>query len=249
MKTTPTRAVLFNGPASSGKDDAINHLLATGWDFTRRECKDHLHKLTQSLFCISPVKYWGIYNNRAAKEEPNPHFRVTLQSDNLIKLGEALSVRISDIMYRSPLRVLVDKTGSRKGESIMTVQLNLSIREAVIYVSEVLCKPTHGEEYFGIVRAGSVVLGEEDIIDGSASAFVVGGEVVCDEVPPLIDRLGEENVLLIRVHREGYTFKGDSRRYIPDGVVPNTVDVYNDSTLGEYFRKVKVEVSRFYNFK
>ena len=79
-------------------------------------------------------------------------------------------------------------------------------------------------------------------IDDSASAFNIDGDIVCDEVPPLIEKLGQENVLLIRIHREGFTFEGDSREYVPDGVVYNTIDLYNvdeEEFYEEVLRTVK----------
>jgi hypothetical protein len=54
-----------------------------------------------------------------------------------------------------------------------------------------------------------------------------------------------ENILLIRIHRDGYTFEGDSRDYIPDGVITNTVDIDNNGTLEDYLKKVETVVRGF----
>jgi hypothetical protein len=113
----------------------------------------------------------------------------------------------------------------------------LSQREAMIYISEVVMKPKFSNNYFGVARAKAIQDGE--IAVDSSTGFV-------EELPPLIERLGQENILLIRIHREGTTFEGDSRNYIPDGVITNTVDV--NSVYGEltkYLEDVENVVSKF----
>lgn len=37
-----------------------------------------------------------------------------------------------------------------------------------------------------------------------------------------------ENYLLVRLHRDGMDFTGDSRSYLPDAGFWNTIDVYNE---------------------
>ena len=94
-----------------------------------------------------------------------------------------------------------------------------------------------GSGYFGVARAKAIQEGE--IAVDSSTGFV-------EELPPLIERLGQENILLIRVHREGATFEGDSRNYIPDGVITNTVDVNSVyGKLTEYLEEVERHVEEF----
>lgn len=128
--------------------------------------------------------------------------------------------------------VIVKNTGNRN--------VKLSIREAMIFVSEVMCKEKFGLDYFGVARANSVRHAEV-IVDGS-TGFV-------EELPPLIEKLGQENILLIRVHRNGCTYDGDSRNYIPDGVIHNTIDIDNNSSLGGYFNQVEEAVQKFLGVK
>jgi len=53
------------------------------------------------------------------------------------------------------------------------------------------------------------------------------------EALPIIDQFGADNVLLVRVHRDGKTYAGDSRGYIS---LPRiiSVDVENNGTIEEY---------------
>ena len=122
-------------------------------------------------------------------------------------------------------------------------EYKLSVREALIYTSEVLCKEHFGSDVFGHNRANAIQEGET-IIDDSTAAFDVNGKIVADEIYPLIDRIGNENILLIRIHREGFDFSGDSRRYVPDGVCKNTVDIYNVDEL-EFYQEVDKVVTEF----
>lgn len=243
-KLKNTKVILLNGPAGCGKDVALEHIgdtaLAgrwTSWKVVRRECKDKLHKLTQELFCVNPVRYWEIYNDRSFKELPLPDFRVTISTPDRDLLEHSLGYNIQeDSVYRNPSLLV--------GGKVAKFTVNLSIREAMIYVSEVICKPRWGEDYFGVARANS--LQEYELaVDASSAAFERNGEITCDEIPPLLERVDMEDILLLRIHRPGFTYEGDSRRYIPDGVIDNTVDVYNNGTLEEFFDKVGDEVNMF----
>lgn len=216
-----SKAILCCGPANAGKDVSIMDLKNKGYPLVVRECKDVLHQLTQTLFCVEDSRYWQIYNDRGLKEVPLPDFKIKLDNGEREKLGKIIG---------QPIRWAWEEDAAKEG------YYYLSIRQAMICVSEVICKPRFGSNYFGLARANSIQEGEV-IVDGSCG-FV-------DELDPLIDKLGQENILLLRIHRNGYTFEGDSRSYIPDGVINNTIDVYNNSTEGEYFKEVEHHVRSF----
>lgn len=219
-KLIKSKAILFNAPKLAGKDFAINHLKGVlASPLVTREAKDKLHLLTREFFCLSEQRYWEIYNDRSLKEAPLEEFNIQFDFQDLTHLSAILGYEVDGIQ-RNP-------TGYSR---------NLSIREAMIYVSEVICKPRFGDNYFGIARAKSV-LDNEIIVDGSC-----GFE---EELPPLIERLGQDNILLIRVHRNGCTFDGDSRNWIADGVIRNTVDVYNNGSEESYLRQVENIVKGF----
>jgi hypothetical protein len=118
----------------------------------------------------------------------------------------------------------------------------------MIYVSEVIVKPRWGEDWFGKERVRYIRSVEDTYSENSSSIlFTDDSCAFIDELRPLIKHITQENILLIRVHREGYTFEGDSRRYIPDGVIYNTYDVDNNGSEQEYFDKVEDVVRKFLN--
>ena len=236
-----SKIILFNGVKSVGKDEAITYLRSLGYPLVRREAKGKLHTLTQEFFCVDQERYWEIYEDRVLKETPLPEFQINLTWDysDYCYLEELLGYDLqgSDLEDRNEVDKLWELRYKNHPEDASGTCLNLSIREAMIYISEVVMKPRFGENYFGVARAKAIQEGE--IAVDSSTGFE-------EELPPLIERLGQENILLIRVHREGATFEGDSRSYIPDGVITNTVDV--NSVYGEltdYLGEVEKVVSKF----
>jgi hypothetical protein len=217
-----SKIILLNGVKSLGKDEAIHHLRSLGYPLVRREAKGKLHELTMAFFCIQPERYWEIYEDRVLKETSLKEFEIILE-DYEIK-----------VMERSFGEVHIDRFQEHLPH--LTVCW-LSIRQAMIYISEIICKPRFSNNYFGVARAKAIQEGE--IAVDSSTGFV-------EELPPLIERLGQENILLIRVHRAGTTFEGDSRSYIPDGIITNTVDVNSVyGYLDEYLEEVEKIVEKF----
>ena len=216
-----SKIILFNSPKSLGKDEAITYLRSLGYPLVRREAKGKLHTLVQEFFCVDQGRYWEIYEDRELKETPLTDFKIFLDFSEYLKLSQTCDTK----------GVLVEIHSTKR------IEINLSIRMAMIYISELVMKPRFGENYFGVARAKSIVEGE--IAVDSSCGFI-------EELPPLIERLGQENILLIRVHREGATFEGDSRSYIPDGVITITVDVNSVyGELTEYLEEVEKIVEKF----
>lgn len=114
-------------------------------------------------------------------------------------------------------------------------------REALIHVSEIVIKPNFGFDYFGKAAAKS-------IHEGKVNAFSDGGFL--QELEPVVDRIGAENVYVVRVHRPGYNFNIDSRNYLKNEDLStligipgdNIVDIQNDYTLEAYFRRVEKQL-------
>lgn len=224
-----SKIILWNSPKSLGKDTAIDYLYSLGYPLVRREAKGKLHTLVQEFFCVNQERYWEIYEDRVLKEKPLDEFKVSFswQDAEALEFALGYSLERETVTHRD--------YGYYRGEYYW----KLSIREAMIYISEVIMKPRMGLDYFGVARAKAIQDGE--IAVDSSTGFV-------DELPPLIERLGQENILLIRVHREGATFEGDSRNYIPDGVITNTVNVNSVyGELTEYLEEVEKIVEKFLN--
>ena len=211
-----SKILLLNGPRACGKNVAVDYI-KQHIEVVDRRCKDKLFLLVQELFSVSEGRFWEIYNNRELKESPLPDFQ--LKPSSLLKLMQTIELD----------RPVTLHPGAKKPT------FNISIREAMIYVSEVLCKPTFGDDYFGIARANSIQDGEFAIDDSCGFD---------DEIPPTLEKLGVENVLLIRIHGRG-DFEGDSRDFIKDGVVPNTIDVYNEGGEEKYLKDMLLEAELF----
>jgi hypothetical protein len=217
-----SKIILLNGPIKCGKNTAvarIKDLMET--PVVDRRCKDHLFTLTQQFFCLTPDEFFTIYNNRALKEKPLPAFAVSIEAYNAV----------APVIGASPYERVHLSEGSL---------VTLSVRGAMIYVSEVICKPTFGQDYFGKARARTIGLSGigECAIDDSCGFD--------GEIPPTTDKVGMGNTMLIRIRGRG-DFNGDSRRFISDGVVTNTVDIYNEGTEEEFLQEVSELAVAFYN--
>lgn len=208
------KLILLNGGKGCGKSVLTQHLIPRLCANEAR-CKDKLFELTMSLFDVKAGDFWSIYNDRERKEKSNDLFTVkrpqAIMLYNMIG-GEDLCKRCALSKYDVPL----------------------SVREAMIYVSELVVKPTFGSDYFGVSRAKNLLSGV--YIDDSA-AFV-------DEIKPAIDKIGMNNILLVRIYGRG-DFEGDSRDYLPDNVVTNVVDVYNNKSESEFLIETTDKIEAF----
>lgn len=79
-----------------------------------------------------------------------------------------------------------------------------SRREAMIYMSEDIIKPREGKDFFGRCVA-------EEIEEGKIYALADGG--FYEEIIPIVEKVGAENVVLVQLTRIGHDFSSDSRRY------------------------------------
>lgn len=108
-----------------------------------------------------------------------------------------------------------------------------SQREFLIHMSENVIKPSFGKDAFGKAFVNS--LPEEGIVFVSDSGFP-------EELQPVIDHVGAENVLVIRIQREGCSFEGDSRDYLTPEMFDDKVKFYqviNNGTEMEFLEGVE----------
>jgi hypothetical protein len=225
------KMILMNGPAKSGKDVALKYLDTGDYPVTYMECKDTLHLLTRTLFTLPEDKYWELYNNRDTKEVPTPFYRAHLSIKDGLDLANILGYcfRRDDLILRA--------------NDYSTGGVNLSPREALVYISEIVVKPRWGKDYFGKARV--ISLQEALEVNPVNTLYVDGSCAFDEEIEGVINIMGQDNVLLLRIHRDGYTFDGDSRSYISDGLVDNTIDIYNNRTEIEYLDIVSRIVKKF----
>lgn len=124
--------------------------------------------------------------------------------------------------------------------------LNMTVRQLMIKISEDWIKPIAGKRYFGDQALKTILshgIQQRGLVNpyqlkmpGATAVFTDGG--FGDEVLPFIEHLGYENVHIVRIHRKGFDFTEDSRKYLCDIEDPRLAgcqfyDITNDeSELG-----------------
>lgn len=115
----------------------------------------------------------------------------------------------------------------------MFMNLGVSPREALIYTSEKYIKPLFGDGYFGKTLAKRIEASKERMFYIPDSGFI-------GELKELI-AAGYE-VVVVRLHRDGCTFAGDSRNFLDKATLDKLgvrhTDLYNDGTLDDLELKV-----------
>lgn len=102
----------------------------------------------------------------------------------------------------------------------------MTLRQFYIHVSENMMKPLFGNDVFGRSAVEYLRQTHQIVSTVSDAGFV-------DEVQPIIDYFGEDRVCLVRIHRTGKTFKGDSRKYV-DLPLKYVMDIHNDNDLDAF---------------
>lgn len=122
-------------------------------------------------------------------------------------------------------------------------------RQAYIWMSEDVCKPKFGKSFFGEILAVKL----KNQLHGNPlkrnTPFCATDCGFAEEVVPVVEVIGPQNCLLVRVIAAGCTYAGDSRRDLsphdlPDGVA--YAEVHNDKTnLAKYQADVNHAVRTF----
>ncbi len=164
--------------------------------------------------------------------------------DKLFELtASMLDLEVEDFLHRYDSKNMGSPTGWHKDMKQFDINGTLlSQRECLIHMSENIIKPVFGKDSFGKALVES--LPSEGIVFISDGGFA-------EEVQPLIDYVGEDNLLIVRIRREGVTFDGDSRTYLHKGMFPdNTVkftDIENNGTLEQFLNDVSYKVGFWHN--
>lgn len=116
----------------------------------------------------------------------------------------------------------------------------MSRREAMIYVSEEITKPAFGKDVFGVAVAN-------EIEDGKNYAISDGGFE--EELVPLINRVGTQNIVLVQLTRDGCDYSSDSRRYFNGALVQEFVIGKPTNILKKYIlpKKFPIRTYRVHN--
>ena len=104
--------------------------------------------------------------------------------------------------------------------------LDFTPRQMYIMFAEQFMKKKFGDQVFGKLWAMKYRRYRE--ISNDAWPFTVVSDVgFQEEVPPMLELFKPERVLLVRLHRKGYDYKGDSRSYISN-VTLQELDLINE---------------------
>ncbi len=120
------------------------------------------------------------------------------------------------------------------------VFFGLSPRQAYIALSENFAKPTFGPSFFGQILLRKLISCRYDCVAITDCGFEA-------EIAPIVERFGQKSILLLRCHRPGHSFAGDSRSYVElPGVA--TLDLHNTGTLAAWQGTVQSAVARLVQY-
>lgn len=126
---------------------------------------------------------------------------------------------------------------------------NLSYRQVQISLST-WAKETLGSSIFGDLLSQRVIVRK---MHRKASTNQLVFPLISDggfieELQPLLDKYGHKRVLVVRIHRHGCSYSGDSRSFLPNldtrGAPINIIDLQNKGDSGYEFSLV-VAVKKF----
>lgn len=123
-----------------------------------------------------------------------------------VPVGYLIEVASDTIQKEKPLSALQGKTP----------------REALIHVSENIIKPLHGDDYFGKKTKEKML---SLVHDNELNYFVISDSGFYEELAALCGS-HIDDLLFLKIEREGCSFKGDSRKYLGTNVVYAILD-YN----------------------
>lgn len=116
-----------------------------------------------------------------------------------------------------------------------------TLRQLLIRISEDFLKPVYGDTFFGRLAVRELQRSSYSLIVFTDSGFAT-------EASSIIRAIGKDNVLLIRLHREGCDFTSDSRSYLRD-IAGREVDVINSSTISEAVLRVAAAVRGYFGIE
>ena len=108
---------------------------------------------------------------------------------------------LGPVKYRQFIEAYNDRGQKEREQDFLNGK---SPRQFMIWISEDVIKPQFGDQYFGVVMA-------EAVRDSRVPVVITDGGFP-DEVKPLVSAGVQVNIC--RLHRDGYTFAGDSRDYL-----------------------------------
>lgn len=144
-------------------------------------------------------------------------------------------------LYGVPMPAAINQFESCKDEPNPSF-FGLTPRQAYIAVSEAYIKPVHGKDFFGKRLL-------EKINQIPKNLFVASDGGLIEELIPVVEGLGGENVLVLKISRPGCNFEGDSRSYYPTSTLKELSidhqDLLNDGSLQEFLDGGREEIEKW----
>jgi hypothetical protein len=138
-----------------------------------------------------------------------------------------VAAQIAGIEVESMTHVATCRLTKEVPQSYFVVNgTTVSPRNWLIHCSETVVKPLLGNDFFGKSLTNSIT---SDLVVVSDSGFE-------SEVLPLVT--AGHDVYVIRIERDGYTFDGDSRSYLPVKQFYKTFLVENNKSLEHFENKI-----------
>ncbi len=205
------KVILFNAPPRAGKGISASclssHIIDKGRIACIREFKDELIKITSAGLGIPVDQFLDGYDEKTYDYLNRKSYYVSTK------------VQLSTEWWKDmPLYRINNKLYSK--------------REALIHFSEVVIKPSFGEDAFG--KALVSTLPKEGVVCIADGGFP-------QELQPVIDYVGAENVTVVRIFREGCSFANDSRDYLGYAMLKGKVkflDITNNDSVEDYESKL-----------
>jgi hypothetical protein len=198
------KTTILNAPPNAGKD-TIAEALCAATGAIHMEMKSHLYQVTASLFNMSPVNLRMIATDRERKERQTQLFTLPIDKYN----------QLCRITGNKPVRGVSPRSTHA-----------ISPREALIYTSEIVVKPTFGRDYFGKIANSN--------IQPCGAVFSDGG--FDEEIEPIAR--GQKDVYIIQFERDGCSWSGDSRGWLSDHHGIPTLKTTNNGTVEELVTRI-----------
>lgn len=158
----------------------------------------------------------------------------------LLDMSESALERHKDetfVILRKEFRVIDENFGNE----VIKYGPEEKLRSLLIDFSENYIKPKYGNTFFGRLAAREINRSASPLIIFTDSGFI-------DETQPVIHMYRRENICIIRLKREGCTFEGDSRSYLPD-IAGHNFDVDNNGPLSHLTGKVARCITRAFGIE
>ena len=222
MTSLAGKVTILNSPSNAGKDSIAESICERMLGARHRRFKQKLYECTAMLFNWDLTEFIISANHRVLKELPNP--LLTVPSAEFHKITA---------LTKSNRAFTIAEGCTLSGD----YNVPISPREALIYTSEIVIKPRFGDKYFGLAAADSIKN------DENGSVFSDGG--FQEELSPLVDVVGEENVYIVQFTRgDKKDFLGDSRDWLqPYGNI-NLIQTTNDGTIDEVVNYILSQIKQ-----